>query len=104
MKYEAINNLPIDEPQDCPFCDDFEDEFVRVKKSGVGNTIMCKRCFEYSDFRTPYDTIQKVLRRAFDAEKDNDLAKEILYTAEHTQIQGVYLPEEFINEMKNDLS
>lgn len=47
--------------------------------------------------------LQKVLRRAFDAESNNALAKEILEITESVTVDGFALNAGFIATMKDDL-
>jgi len=48
------------------------------------------------------EEIQRIIRRAFDAEKNDHLASEIIEAAEQTEVNGYKLDADFIQEMKDD--
>ena len=111
QEYATRNNPPeesemiaFEEKETCPFCDEEETEYVEVMTVDNSKTKMCKTCYEYPDFAEPYKEIQRIIRKEFDTTKNRTLKKEIIYMAEHTQIQGVYLPKSFIKEMEDDLN
>lgn len=93
----------------CPLCGSFHKDDNLVKFRGK-KAFICDMCSKQSHFTEPYNTIKTLIRAEFDRLSDDEklpyqkkMQSDVIFLARETEIGGIALDDEFINEMVNDL-
>ena len=93
----------------CPLCGNFHKDDNLVKFRGKPANV-CSMCINQPHFTKPYETIKTLIRAEFDrlgGDKklpyQKKMQNDVIFLARETEVGGIALDDDFINEMVSDL-